>query len=93
MLLDLPATVSLSDCLRTLKANSSKWIHEKWPDRSKFGWQKGYAAFSVNKSGVDRVVQYIERQHEHHRRMTYQEEVRRFLEEYGIECDERYMWE
>jgi putative transposase len=93
LLIDLPATLALSDCLRTLKANSSKWIHEKWPVQSKFAWQKGYAAFSVSKSGVDRVVRYIESQHEHHRRMTYQEEVRRFLAEHEMECDERYMWE
>jgi putative transposase len=93
LLLDLPATLSLSDCLRTLKSSSSKWIHEKWPVRSKFAWQRGYAAFSVSKSGVDRVVRYIEQQHEHHRRITYQEEVRRFLAEHGMQCDEQYMWE
>ncbi len=92
-LLDLPATLSLSDCLRTLKSNSSKWIHGKGPERSKFAWQQGYAAFSVSKSGVDGVVRYIEQQHEHHRRVTYQEEVRRFLAEHGMACDERYMWE
>jgi REP-associated tyrosine transposase len=93
LLLDLPATLSLSDCLRTLKSNSSKWIHGKGPERSKFAWQQGYAAVSVSKSGVDGVVRYIEQQHEHHRRVTYQEEVRRFLAEHGMACDERYMWE
>ena len=93
LLFDLPATLSLSDCLRTLKSNSSKWIHGKGPGRSKFAWQQGYAAFSVSKSGVDGVVRYIEQQHEHHRRVTYQEEVRRFLAEHGMACDERYMWE
>jgi putative transposase len=93
LLLDLPATLSLSDCLRTLKSNSSKWIHEKWPGRSKFAWQQGCAAFSVSRSEVDRVVRYIERQRDHHRRMTYQEEVRRFLKEHEMACDERYMWE
>ena len=69
------------------------WIHEKWPRRSKFAWQKEYAAFSVSWSGMDRVVRYIERQEDHHRRVTYQDEVRRFLEELGMEADERYMWE
>lgn len=93
LLLDLPATRSLSDCVRTLKSSSSKWIHEKWLRRSKFAWQKGYAAFSVSKSGIDRVVRYIEQQEEHHRRVTYQEEVRRFLGEHGMECDEQYIWE
>lgn len=93
ILLDLPATQSLSDCVRTLKSNSSKWIHEKGPRHSKFGWQQGYAAFSVSKSALDHVIRYIERQEEHHRKVTYQEEVRRFLAEHGMEPDEEYMWE
>ena len=93
LLIDLPATQSVADCVRTLKSNSSKWVHEKWPSRSKFGWQKGYAAFSVSKSGMNAVIRYIEHQEEHHRRVTYQEEVRRFLAEHGMESDERYMWE
>ena len=93
LLLDLPATQSLAECVRTLKSNSSKWIHGKWRSRSKFAWQKGYSAFSVSKSATDRVVQYIERQEEHHRGRSYQEEVRQFLQEHGMAGDERYMWE
>ena len=93
ILLDLPATRSVSDCVRTLKSNSSKWIHETWPHRSKFAWQKGYAAFSVSQSARDRVMAYIERQEAHHRRTTYQDEVRRFLKQHGIAADEQHMWE
>jgi REP element-mobilizing transposase RayT len=93
ILLDLPATQSVADCVRTLKSNSSKWIHDKWPIRSKFAWQKGYAAFSVSESLRDRVMSYIEGQEAHHRRRTYQDEVRRFLKEHGMAADERYMWE
>jgi REP element-mobilizing transposase RayT len=93
LLLDMPATMALSDCVRTIKANSSKWIHEKWPRRSKFHWQQGYAAFSVSRSAVDRVIRYIRNQEKHHRRVTYQDEVRQFLKQHGMECDERYMWE
>ena len=93
LLLDLPATQSVADFVRKLKSNSSKWIHEKWPRRSKFGWQKGYSAFAVSQSARDRVISYIERQEEHHRKMTYQDEVRRFLRQHGLQPDERYMWE
>jgi REP element-mobilizing transposase RayT len=93
LLFDLPATQSVADFVRKLKSNSSKWIHEKWPHRSKFQWQSGYAAFAVSRSARDRVVSYIERQEQHHRNMTYQDEVRRFLREHGFDPDERYMWE
>jgi putative transposase len=73
LLIDLPVTRPIAEVVRAVKANSSKWIHEKWPRRSKFAWQKGYAAFSVSRSSVDRVVRYIQNQERHHRRMTYQD--------------------
>ena|SRR5450759_2921871 len=91
--LDMPATLSLADCVRLIKTNSSKWIHERWSWRSKFAWQLGYSGFSVDRRGVDGVIRYIRGQEEHHRRETFQEEVRRFLTEYGFEWDERYIWE
>jgi REP element-mobilizing transposase RayT len=93
LLLDLPATQSVAEFVRKLKSNSSKWVHEKWPRRSKFQWQSGYSAFAVSRSSRDRVISYIERQQEHHRKVTYQDEVRRFLKQHGLESDERYMWE
>jgi putative transposase len=92
LLAEVPPTIALSDFIRTIKSNSSKWVHENH-GRSKFAWQKGYAAFSVSRSGVDRVVRYIEAQEEHHRRVSYQDEVRAFLKKHGMACDERYMWE
>ena len=93
LLLDLPATQSVADFVRKLKSNSSKWIHEKWAHRSKFNWQSGYAAFAVSCSARDRVISYIERQEQHHRTVTYQEEVCRFLKQHGLAPDERHMWE
>lgn len=92
LLVDIPATTAVSDLVRTLKSNSSKWVHES-RNRSKFAWQKGYSAFSVSRSGVDAVVRYIGNQEKHHRRVSYQDEVRAFLKKYAIEGDERYMWE
>jgi len=93
ILFDMPATASIAECVRTIKANSSKWIHEKWPRLSKFAWQMGYSAFSVSRSGIEDVRRYVRGQEEHHRGVSYQDEVRQFLREYGMECDERYMWE
>ena len=92
LLLDLSPTHSLSEVVRTLKSNSSKWIHEGRRD-SKFAWQKGYSAFSVSKSAVDRVRRYIARQESHHRGKSYQDEVRELLRRHGMTWDERYIWE
>ena len=58
-----------------------------------FYWQNGYAAFSVSQSNVDEVRRYIENQEEHHRRMTFQDELRTLFQRHGIEFDERYVWD
>ncbi len=58
-----------------------------------FYWQDGYGAFSVNPSEVDVVKAYIENQHEHHRKKTFQDEYRAFLKKYKVEYDERYVWD
>jgi len=92
LLLDMPVTMSLSDVVRTIKSNSSKWIHEQ-KHRPKFAWQQGYSAFSVSRSGLDSVVRYIDDQEKHHQRVSYQDEVRAFLKKHGLVADERHMWE
>lgn len=92
MLVATPATLALSEMMRIVKTNSSKWVHETWPNRRGFGWQTGYGAFSVSHSNVRDVERYIARQEEHHRRMTFQEEYVAFLNRHGIEYDERYLW-
>jgi REP element-mobilizing transposase RayT len=82
-LLALPATASIADAMRVLKTNSSRWIHEQWPQRRGFAWQAGYGAFSVSRSNVEEVERYIARQEEHHRHVTFQEEFVAFLERHG----------
>lgn len=79
----LPADVSLAECLRLVKANSSKWVHEKWPERRDFAWQIGYAAFTVSLSQRDRVYQYIRDQEAHHRKQSFAEEMAALLAKYG----------
>ena len=91
LLAALPPTTGIADAMRVLKTNSSRWIHETFPNSS-FAWQTGYAAFSVSQSSVPAVRQYIERQEEHHRRITFQEEFVAFLKRHGIAYDERYIW-
>jgi putative transposase len=93
ILAQTPKTVSDSDFMRALKANSSKWVHEIFPELRLFTWQVGYGWFSVSKSQVPKVDAYIANQKEHHHKMTFQEEFVELLKKHGIEFDERYIWE
>jgi putative transposase len=84
---------SVARALRVLKANSSKWVHETFPDRRDFAWQTGYGAFAVSYSHLSRIQHYIAHQAEHHRTVTFQDEYRAFLRRHHIEYDERYLWD
>ena len=88
----LPPTLSVSKGVQLLKGGSSKWIHETFPNMSGFAWQDGYGAFSVSKSILPEVIQYVATQREHHRQRTFQEEFRSLLTKHGLEYDERYVW-
>jgi REP element-mobilizing transposase RayT len=84
-------SVSVSDMLRLIKANSSKWANERID--GEFAWQEGFAAFSVSESQVVPVRRYIRNQVQHHRKQTYQEEFVALLERHGVEYDPRYLWD
>jgi putative transposase len=85
--------VSVSEIVRLVKANSSKWANERPAGVGHFAWQRGYGAFTVSFSQLDAVRQYVRRQEEHHRVKTFQEEFVEFLKRNGIEFDERYLWD
>lgn len=87
-----PATLAPFEIAKYLKGESSKWIHETFADLRDFGWQDGYGAFTVSKSNVPGVVNYIQNQREHHQTQTFQDEYRAFLKKHGVEYDERYLW-
>lgn len=89
----LSKKITLIKLMEELKSHSSKWIKTKSEAYKNFYWQDGYGAFSVNPAEVDRVIQYIANQHEHHRKKTFQEEYRAFLKKYKVHYDERYVWE
>jgi putative transposase len=93
LLVRMARDIAVSEFVNAVKSVSSGWIHETFPAYQKFAWQHGYAAFAVSLSGVDDVVEYIDGQTEHHRKRTFQEELRTFLDKHGIEYDERYMWD
>ena len=81
-----------AELVKTIKANSSRWIHETYAQLGDFGWQSGYGIFSVSESTVGDVTAYIEKQEEHHRRMPFAEELRLFLEKHRVEYDpEHYL--
>ncbi|MCC7213065.1 MAG: IS200/IS605 family transposase [Candidatus Brocadia sp.] len=88
----MPKTVSVSKFMEMVKANSSKWVHNSFPNKDKFGWQDGYGAFTVSKSAEDTVIDYIRNQQEHHRKKSFQAEFTEFLNKYGIEYDKNYLW-
>jgi putative transposase len=92
-LLSISAKVSIADVLPVLKTNSSRWVHQSWPSRRDFAWQTGYGAFSVSLSQSAPVRTYIEKQEEHHRKVTFKEEFLSFLKQHGLEHDVRYIWE
>ncbi len=91
LLLGLKATAALSDTVRDIKANSSRWVHGETGDRG-FSWQEGYGAFTVSASQLDAVRSYIANQEEHHRKRTFQEEYVELLKRSWVEYDERYLW-
>jgi putative transposase len=93
LLCSLSKELAVAAALRLIKANSSKWIHETFPQHRSFAWQAGYGAFAVSYSHCDSVKRYIAGQAEHHRRTTFQEELVAFLRKHHIEFDERYVWE
>lgn len=93
LLVRLPPTIALANVLRVLKANSSRWVHERWPARADFAWQTGYGAFSVSQSNATAVLRYIANQEQHHRQVSFQQEMQTYLRRHGIPYDERYLWE
>ncbi len=82
---------SVADLVRDVKANSSKWIHQTFDNMGDFAWQDGYAAFSVSHSGMGRVMDYIRQQDEHHRRLSFDEELIALLKRHEVVFDERYI--
>jgi putative transposase len=85
--------ISVADMLKLIKANSSKWVNDEKAVGRSFGWQIGYAAFSVSESQVEAVRRYIRNQQEHHRKQSFQDELVALLKRHGVEYDPRYLWD
>ncbi len=86
--------IAVSDMLRIVKANSSKWVNERSKHGGgRFAWQTGYGAFTVSPSQLPGLNEYVEHQEEHHRSRSFQEEYVAILKKHGVEYDERYIFE
>jgi putative transposase len=91
LLFGLSRTISLAELVKDLKTSSTKMMRDK--GHRDFSWQTGYGAFSVSESNKSAVIEYIVNQETHHRKMTFQEEIRALLKKHSMRFDERYIWD
>ena len=90
VLCKIKPSLSVSDFVNKVKTNSSRWINEKFELPYKFQWQSGFSSFSVSESACQDVIRYIDNQQEHHKLVTFEEELKTFLEKHGIAYDPEY---
>lgn len=81
-----------AEWVKELKRVSSLWLKQEHSIRS-FGWQGGYASFSVSASKLEQIKRYVERQEQHHRKFNFQDELRALFSKHHVEWDERYVWD
>ncbi len=89
----LSRTITQADWVKEVKRVSSGWLKTKGREYADFEWQGGYADFSVSQSNLEEVKKYIAGQEEHHRKMSFQEELRVLLRKHELEWDEQYVWD
>lgn len=93
VLIEIPKTVAVSEAMKRLKGGSSNAINdEDLLGGAHFAWQDGYAAFTVSRSQIASVAEYIGNQRGHHRRQTFEDEFVAFLERHGVDYDPKYLW-
>ena len=93
ILFSLGRTIEVAELVQEVKTESSKWTKTQGQEFQNFHWQRGYGAFSIGQSQVGTLKRYIACQRIHHQRVTFQDEYRKFLKSYGIDYDERYVWD
>ena len=87
----LPRTITIAELISKIKTSSNKWIKKQGVNN--FSWQGGYGAFSVSSSKVQVVTKYIQNQEQHHKKLSFKDELREFFKEYNIDFDENYVWD
>ncbi len=91
--LNLSKNICLKDMIRIIKKSSSKWIKTKGDEYSNFYWQTGYGAFSVGQAQKEKTINYINQQEEHHKKISFQDELRLFMDKNNMEYNEKYIWD
>jgi len=91
LLIRVNKNIADSEFMKQLKGSSSKWMSEQ--GEREFAWQSGYGWFSVGPKDLELVKGYLAKQKEHHKEVSFQDEIRKFLKMYGVEFDERYLWD
>jgi len=89
----LSRTITVAKLIEELKKTSSKWMKTKSAHLTGFTWQRGYGCFSLSPKDLDKLISYVDNQRKHHEKKTFQDEFREFLEAYGIDYDEKYVWD
>lgn len=89
----LSRTISIAQLVEKLKTSSSQWLKEQSPKLKKFAWQRGYGCFSVRPTDSEALCKYIDEQERHHKKQSFQDEFRMFLNKYGVEYDEAFVWD
>ena len=92
LLVGLPPVLALSELMRRLKGESSKWFSATFPNAGGFAWQDGYGGFSVGHSQIADTIRYILQQREHHGREPFEAEFKKFVQFHDLEADERYLF-
>ena len=93
MLIGFRTTQTMADLMQDVKAGSSKWINDRNYCKRRFDWQTGFGSFSYSKSDLPNMIRYIENQKEHHKKLKFLDEYKKFLEEFEIDFDERYIFQ
>ena len=89
----LSRTITIAKVVEEVKKSSSRWIKGKGREYWDFAWQGGYGVFSIGQSGFEGLRRYIRGQKEHHKTVSFQDEFRALCRKYGVEIDERYVWD
>ena len=92
ILIGLRPSQSISDLMKDVKQSSSKWINENKLAKGHFEWQEGYGAFSHSKSQINKVIDYIDNQESHHKKLTFKEEYLDFLKKFEVDYDEKFIF-
>ncbi len=93
ILVSIKPNILISDLVRDIKSNSSKWVNEKGFVKEKFQWQEGFGAFSYSQSQLDSVIGYINNQEQHHHKKTFKDEYIELLQKFNVEYNDKYLFE